>query len=102
MSEKRRSAAEIIRYCKAATEGPWDGDHNPCDEYWAKQFPADEIFIECARTDLPAVTKAAVMLRRALRLALACGALVGFAAELKQQLERELDATAWLEDGDEG
>lgn len=49
----------------AAMPGPWEGfDNNPCDDYWAKDYPADAEFIARAREDIPRLVAEVRKLRR--------------------------------------
>ncbi|MBU0777659.1 hypothetical protein KKH23_08020 [Patescibacteria group bacterium] len=127
MSE-RRTAEEILEYCKQSTPGPWEWEAadasllglgtegialmegsvlgitrcKACQERTVEEAPCmwpkreDAYFIVRARTDLPAVTKAAVELRRALNK------VAGKLVWPEEPGWREgaialLDGTTWLE-----
>ena len=83
MSEKRRSAAEIIRYCEA---------RDAIQSYL--QF---DLY---AHVDLPAVVNAAVELRWALQVAASALRARGMPSNAST-MQRTLNDTAWLEDGDD-
>lgn len=45
--------AAIKARAQAATPGPWIGQNDPVDEYWAEHSPQDAEFIHCSREDVP-------------------------------------------------
>ena len=110
MTDKPNDAKTIIGYCKAATEGPWHSD--VCWPHWAlRDTKANDLlstenaenncgFCANARTDLPAVTKAAVELRWALQVAASALRARGMPSNAST-MQRTLNDTAWLEDGDD-
>ena len=104
--DEKRSATEILEYCEAAGQAPWRQEHGmtgsfvvDADERYligGERFESVHDFIANARTDLPAVTKAAVELRRALNK------VAGKLVWPEEPGWREgaialLDCTTWLE-----